>query len=114
VDGRAVLSFSSELFARSDVQCEASRCHVDESFLLQTFFTKRTAKFFKRLNVASFVDCFPFLQKVDQYASLTIPKDPLAGDVSVSVLRMFHPPSDTADTHVGISIHTTKSLLHYF
>jgi hypothetical protein len=33
------------------------------------------------------------------------------GDVRVSVLKMFHPPSDTADTSAGISIHTTKSLL---
>jgi hypothetical protein len=32
----------------------------------------------------------------------------LIGDVRVSVLKMFHPPPDTAD----ISIHTTKSLVH--
>jgi hypothetical protein len=35
----------------------------------------------------------------------------LIGDVRVSVLKMFHPPSDTAGTHAGISIHTTKSLI---
>jgi hypothetical protein len=35
----------------------------------------------------------------------------LIGDVSLSVLKMFHPSSDTADTHVDISIHTTKSLI---
>jgi hypothetical protein len=35
----------------------------------------------------------------------------LIGDVRVSVLKMFHPPSDTADTHADISIHTTKSLV---
>jgi hypothetical protein len=29
VDGRAVPSRSFELSARSDVQCEASRCHVE-------------------------------------------------------------------------------------
>jgi hypothetical protein len=29
VDGRAVPSYSFELSARSDVQCEASRCHVE-------------------------------------------------------------------------------------
>jgi hypothetical protein len=32
-------------------------------------------------------------------------------DVPVSVLKMFHPPSDTAGTHTDISIHTTKSLV---
>jgi hypothetical protein len=35
----------------------------------------------------------------------------LIGDVRVSVLKMFHPPSDTADTHTDISIHSTKSLV---
>jgi hypothetical protein len=35
----------------------------------------------------------------------------LIRDVRVSVLKMFHPPSDTADTHAGISIHSTKSLV---
>jgi hypothetical protein len=35
----------------------------------------------------------------------------LIGDVRVSVLKMFHPRSDSADTHADISIHTTKSLL---
>jgi hypothetical protein len=35
----------------------------------------------------------------------------LIGDVRVSVLKMFHPPSDTTDTHADISIHTTKSLV---
>jgi hypothetical protein len=35
----------------------------------------------------------------------------LIGDVRVSVLKMFHPPSDTADTHADISIHTMKLLL---
>jgi hypothetical protein len=35
----------------------------------------------------------------------------LIGDVRVSVLKMFHPPSDTAGTHTDISIHTTKLLL---
>jgi hypothetical protein len=34
----------------------------------------------------------------------------LIGDVHVSVLKMFHPTSDIAGTHAGISIHTTKSL----
>jgi hypothetical protein len=34
----------------------------------------------------------------------------LIGDVRVSVLKMFHPPSDTAGTHAGTSRHTTKSL----
>jgi hypothetical protein len=29
VDGRAVPSSSFELSARSDVQCEAARCHVE-------------------------------------------------------------------------------------
>jgi hypothetical protein len=32
----------------------------------------------------------------------------LIGDVRVSVHKMPHPPSDTADTHVDISIHTKK------
>jgi hypothetical protein len=32
----------------------------------------------------------------------------LMGDVRVSVLKMFHPPSDTAGTHTDISIHTAK------
>jgi hypothetical protein len=35
----------------------------------------------------------------------------LIDDVHVSVLKMFHSPSDTADTHADISIHTTKSLV---
>jgi hypothetical protein len=35
----------------------------------------------------------------------------LIGDVRVSVLKMFHPPSDTAGTHAGINTHTTKSLV---
>jgi hypothetical protein len=35
----------------------------------------------------------------------------LIGDVRVSVLKMFHPPSDTADTHADVSIHITKSLV---
>jgi hypothetical protein len=36
----------------------------------------------------------------------------LIGDVRVSALKMFHPPSDTlAPTHTGISIHTTKLLV---
>jgi hypothetical protein len=34
----------------------------------------------------------------------------LIGDVRVSVLKMFHPLSDTAGTHTGISRHTMKSL----
>jgi hypothetical protein len=33
------------------------------------------------------------------------------GDVRVSSFKMFHPPSDTADTHAAISRHTTKSLV---
>jgi hypothetical protein len=35
----------------------------------------------------------------------------LIGDVRVSVLKMFHSPFETAGTHAGISIHTTKSLV---
>jgi hypothetical protein len=35
----------------------------------------------------------------------------LFDDLRVSVLKMFHPPSDTAGTHADISIHTTKSLV---
>jgi hypothetical protein len=35
----------------------------------------------------------------------------LIGDVRVSVLKMFHPPSNTADTHAGIFIHTMKSVV---
>jgi hypothetical protein len=35
----------------------------------------------------------------------------LIGDVRVSVLKMFHPPSDSAGTHADISTHTTKSLV---
>jgi hypothetical protein len=38
----------------------------------------------------------------------------LIGDVRVSVLKTFHPPSDTAGTLAGISTHTTKSLVHDF
>jgi hypothetical protein len=36
----------------------------------------------------------------------------LIGDVLVSALKTFHPPSDTAGTHADISRHTTKLLLH--
>jgi hypothetical protein len=36
----------------------------------------------------------------------------LIGDVRLSVLKMFHPPSDTAGTRADISIHTMKSLVH--
>jgi hypothetical protein len=32
----------------------------------------------------------------------------LIGDVRFSLLKMFHPPSETAGTHAGISTHTTK------
>jgi hypothetical protein len=35
----------------------------------------------------------------------------LIGDVGVSVLKVFHPPSDTAGTHADISTHITKSLV---
>jgi hypothetical protein len=35
----------------------------------------------------------------------------MIGDVHVSILKMFHPPSDTAGTHAGISIHAMKSLV---
>jgi hypothetical protein len=35
----------------------------------------------------------------------------LIGDVRVSILKMFHSSSDTASTHAGISIHTTKSFI---
>jgi hypothetical protein len=35
----------------------------------------------------------------------------LIGGVHVSVLKMFHPPPDTAGTHADISRHTTKSLV---
>jgi hypothetical protein len=35
----------------------------------------------------------------------------LIGDVHVSVLKTFYPPSDTAGTHADISIHTTKLLV---
>jgi hypothetical protein len=35
----------------------------------------------------------------------------LIGDVRVSVLKMFHPPSDTAGTHADISIHNRKPLI---
>jgi hypothetical protein len=35
----------------------------------------------------------------------------LIGDVRVSVLKMFQPSSDTANTHTDISLHTTKSLV---
>jgi hypothetical protein len=38
----------------------------------------------------------------------------LIGDVRFAVLKMFHPPSDTADTHADIPIHTTKSLIDDF
>jgi hypothetical protein len=38
----------------------------------------------------------------------------LIGDIRVSVLKMVHSPSDIADTHAGISIHTTKSLVEDF
>jgi hypothetical protein len=37
----------------------------DDSFLLRTFFTKRTTKFVERLNVASCTDRFPFSHKID-------------------------------------------------
>jgi hypothetical protein len=58
--------------------CSVRPCVVtlkDDSFLLRTFFTKRTTKFVERLNVANCTDPFPFLQKVDQFASFTIPKE---------------------------------------
>jgi hypothetical protein len=38
----------------------------------------------------------------------------LIGDVRVSVLKMFHPPSDIAGSHADISIHATKSLTDDF
>jgi hypothetical protein len=34
----------------------------------------------------------------------------LIGNICVSVLKMFHQPSDAAGTHLVISIHTIKSL----
>lgn len=47
----------------------------DNSFLLQIFFMKRMTKSAEHLRVASCIDCFPFFQKIDHYASLTIPTD---------------------------------------
>jgi hypothetical protein len=38
----------------------------DDSFLLRTFFTKRTTKFVERLNVAGCIDGFLFFRKVNQ------------------------------------------------
>jgi hypothetical protein len=35
----------------------------------------------------------------------------LIGDVRVSVIKMFHPLSDTVGTHAVISRHTAKSLV---
>jgi hypothetical protein len=51
-----------------------------------------------------------FSQKVNQYAS---PIARLIGDARVSVLKMFHPPSDTAGTHAAISIHIAKLLVGF-
>jgi len=70
VDGRAVPSCSFELSAVSAMQCETLHCRV----LLRTFFMKHLTKFVQCLNTASCIDHIPFFQKVNQYASLTIPK----------------------------------------
>jgi hypothetical protein len=78
----------------------------ENNFPPWTFFTKHTTKFVERLNVASYINNFPFSKK-----STTAR---LIGDVLVPVFKMFHPPSDTAGTHADISTHTTKSLIDDF
>jgi hypothetical protein len=68
----------------------------------------------------NFSDCYPsdlfddlvdFLLVALSCSSSRSTSARLIGDVHVSVLKMFRPPSDTAGTHPDISIHTTKSLL---
>jgi hypothetical protein len=64
----------------------------------------------------NFSDCYPsvfsdelvdFLLVVLSCSSSRSTNVRLIGDVGFSVLKMFHPPSDTAGTHAGISIHIT-------
>jgi hypothetical protein len=56
----------------------------------------------------NFSDCYPSVSSDElSCSSSQSAAARLIGDVRVSVLKMFHPPSDTA----GISIHTTKSLV---
>jgi hypothetical protein len=68
----------------------------------------------------NFSDCYPsvlsdelvdFLLVALSCSSSRPTTERLIGDVRVSILKIFHPPSDTAGTHADISIHTTKSLV---
>jgi hypothetical protein len=68
----------------------------------------------------NFSDCYPsgfsdelvdFLLVALSCSSLLSTTARLIGDVRISVLKMFHPPFDTAGTHEGTSVHTTKSLV---
>jgi hypothetical protein len=71
----------------------------------------------------NFFECYPsvlsdelvdFLLVLLSCSSSLSTTERLIGDVRVSVLKMFHPPSDTADTHADISTHTTESLIDDF
>jgi hypothetical protein len=71
----------------------------------------------------NFSDCYPsdlsddlvdFLLVALSCSSSLSTTERLIGDVRVSVLKMFHQPSDTAGTHADISIHTMKSLVDDF
>jgi hypothetical protein len=42
---------------------------------------------------------------------MTVPAARLTGDVYISILKMFHPPFNTAGTHAGNSIHIMKSFI---
>jgi hypothetical protein len=66
----------------------------------------------------NFSDCYPsvlsdklvdFLLVALSCSSSLSTTARLIGDIRVSVLKMFHPPSDTADTHAGISMQTTAT-----
>jgi hypothetical protein len=67
----------------------------------------------------NFSDCYPsvfsdefvdFLLVALSCSSSLSTTARLIGDVRVSVLKMYHPASDNADTHADISIHTMKLL----
>jgi hypothetical protein len=89
-----------------DVQCEASCFHV--FFLVPHFAPLEATLQSSAISLLSFglvdelVDVLLVALSCSSSPSTTAR---LIGDVRVSVLKMFHPPSDTADTQADISIH---------
>jgi len=88
------------------IVCKVSHALWDWQFSLNVFHEVHDEVHW--VSECSKMHCFPFFWKVDWYASAAW----MIGDVHVSNLTMFLSPSDTAGTHVSISIHTVKLLVY--